>query len=252
MAAADWARLRALASDDFQFLDRGKQALVDTGIDGWIEGLRFLREQGAQHRRELVATAGDRIDVERIVFARGAAGGALELGQLVVTEVAGDGRLRAVVRFDPDDRRAAFDEAAERFVAGEAAGVSSQVLIAKYSRAFGRSDVDPLRTCLADDFVVDDLRSPSVFGALDRDQWLESVAALAELAPDWQAEVLRILAWNERGAAQLIRIFGTREGGPFENLFVRIILTDGERVQRVELFDVEDIERALARFAELC
>ncbi len=252
VAAADWARLRALASDDFQFLDRGKQALVDTGIDGWIGGLRFLREQGAQHRRELVATAGDRIDVERIVFARGAAGGALELGQLVVTEVAGDGRLRAVVRFDPDDRRAAFGEAVERFVAGEAAGVSSQVLIAKYSRAFGSSDVDPLRTCLADDFVVDDLRSPSVFGALDRDQWLESVATLAQLAPDYQAEVPRILAWNERGAAQLIRIFGTREGGPFENLFVRIILTDGERVQRVELFNVEDIERALARLAELC
>jgi len=252
VAATDWARLRALASDDFQFLDRGKQALVDIGIDAWIEGLRFLREQGAQHRRELVATAGERTDLERIVFARDPAAGAVEIEQLVVTEVADDGRLRAIIRFDPEDRRAAFEEAAERFVAGEAAGAASQAVIAEYSRAFARSDVEALRACLADDFVVDDLRSPSVFGALDRDQWLESVAALTALAPDWQAEVPRVLAWNERGAVQLIRIFGTREGGPFENLFVRIMATDGERVRRVELFDVADAERALARFAELC
>jgi hypothetical protein len=47
-------------------------------------------------------------------------------------------------------------------------------------------------------------------------------------------------------------MFGTRDGGPFENLYTHVILTDGDRVQRFEYFDVADLDRALARFEELC
>jgi hypothetical protein len=37
-----------------------------------------------------------------------------------------------------------------------------------------------------------------------------------------------------------------------ENVFIRVLSTDGDRVQRMEMFDVADTDRALARFAELC
>ena len=157
-----------------------------------------------------------------------------------------------MVRFDADDRRAAFEEAGRRFADGEAAGVGAQALIARFDRALARTDRDALRACLADDFVLDDRRGPGVLGALDADQWLASVEALLDLAPDWTLEVPRIFAWNQRGRVHLIRIFGTREGGAFENIFVRLVLTDGERIRRVELFDPADLDRALARFAELC
>jgi hypothetical protein len=50
----------------------------------------------------------------------------------------------------------------------------------------------------------------------------------------------------------LVRLFGTREGGPFERLFVNVALSDGDRLQRQEIFDLADIDRALARFDELC
>jgi hypothetical protein len=42
-----------------------------------------------------------------------------------------------------------------------------------------------------------------------------------------------------------------RDGGLFDNVFVGVYLTDGDRVERYEFFDLEAADRALARFAEL-
>ena len=41
------------------------------------------------------------------------------------------------------------------------------------------------------------------------------------------------------------------EGGPFENVFVAVVLTDGNHLARFEVSLITDTERALARFAEL-
>jgi hypothetical protein len=64
-------------------------------------------------------------------------------------------------------------------------------------------------------------------------------------------EPLRILAWSTRGCVSLVRVCGTREGGAFENLLLSVGFTPGDRIQRLEVFDVADAERALARFATL-
>jgi hypothetical protein len=37
-----------------------------------------------------------------------------------------------------------------------------------------------------------------------------------------------------------------------ENVLVRVIVTDGDRIQRFELFDICDTDRVLARFEEVC
>jgi hypothetical protein len=75
---------------------------------------------------------------------------------------------------------------------------------------------------------------------------------LAELAPDLAGEGVRILTWNGLGRVQLARQFGTRDGGPFESVSVIVVRTDRDRIQRYEIFDVADADRALARFEELC
>ena len=41
-------------------------------------------------------------------------------------------------------------------------------------------------------------------------------------------------------------------GGPFENVFVAVVLTAGNHLVRSEVFPITDAERALAHFAELC
>jgi hypothetical protein len=68
-----------------------------------------------------------------------------------------------------------------------------------------------------------------------------------------EGEILRIVTWNHRGHVDVFRQFGTiLDGGPFEHVLVRVLITDGPHIQRYELFDVGDEDRALARFAELC
>ncbi len=92
----------------------------------------------------------------------------------------------------------------------------------------------------------------SILGTCDRGQWIESLRTLADLAPDVVVEAFRILTWNRHGRVDLARRYGTREGGPFENLMARVILTGGDRIQRFEVFDLDATAQALARFEELC
>jgi hypothetical protein len=33
---------------------------------------------------------------------------------------------------------------------------------------------------------------------------------------------------------------------------IRVIMTDGDRIRRNEVFAIDDVDRALARFEELC
>ena len=156
----------------------------------------------------------------------------------------------AVLHFDADDRAAAFEELQRRFVAGEAGGNAGQAAIAALGRGFTRHAWDEVRACFAPDGVMQDHRTLG-FGELGVEGWIDSLRVFSELAPDVRMEPLRILAWNARGRVSLVRVHGTREGGAFENLFVSLAFTPGDRIQRFEFFDVADAPRALARFAEL-
>jgi class 3 adenylate cyclase/ketosteroid isomerase-like protein len=249
--ARDWEALRALAAPEFSFDDRQKRALLKGAVELWIQNLEFVSHPG-RTTRELIGTAGDRVAIQHVAFAGESEGGAFEAELLVLTEVAADGRLRARISFDPEDRAAAFEEAQARFLAGEAASIGGQAPVAALYRSITRHDWETVRSCLVEDAVMWDRRALGILGTLDRDQWVESLRAAADVAPDWDAEVVRILRWNGLGRVQLTRMFGTRDGGPFENLYAHVILTGGDRVQRFEYFDVPDLDRALARFEELC
>jgi hypothetical protein len=74
------------------------------------------------------------------------------------------------------------------------------------------------------------------------------------VAPDVHGETVRILAWNHHGRVCTDRQRGTMPngGGPFENVFIRVMVTDGNRIQHYEVFETADVDRALARFEELC
>ena len=251
--AGDWAALRALASPDFTFEDRGKRALVSGDVDVWIENQQFVRaESGARITRALTGTAGDRISLERILWTGGPAESPVEREHLRLTDVDAAGRIRASIRFDLDDRAAAFAEAHARFVAGEAAATGGQAPLVALSVAMARHDWETLHGCLAPDAVVHDHRMLSL-GELGPEQWVESLRVQVDLAPDVKAEGFRILGWNRHGRVLVCRRFGTlRDGGPFENFFVTVELSDGDRIPRYEIFDVADADRALARFEELC
>jgi hypothetical protein len=253
VAAGDWPALRALATPDFSFDDRRRRALVRGDVELYVKNLEWVRSwQGRRVEPELLATVGERVSLDRIAYTGDVEGSAFEGEFLRLSEVDAEGRLCAVIHFDADGRSDAFGEAHARFAAGEAGTIGGQAPIAALHLAIARHDWEALRGCLAPDAVIHDHR-PLRLGELGPDPWVESLRVQVELAPDVNAEAFRILAWNRHGRVHLMRVFGTlREGGPFENVFVTVFLTEGDRIQRQEFFDLADADRALARFEELC
>jgi len=241
-------------SDDFVFEDRRKRALLSGGVEMWLQSNEFVREEpGARVDRKLIGTAGDRIALERIVWSGGPTGSPVEREHLRLTEVDAEGRIRASIRFDPDDRAAAFHEAFARFGAGEAAGIGGQAPIQAFGVALERREWEDLRACLGEDLVFHDHRTLG-FGVLRREEWIESLRTIVDLAPDWYGEMMQILVWNRHGRVDVNRAFGTMPdgGGPFERLNIGIFVTAGDRIRHIEVFDVADADRALARFEGLC
>jgi ketosteroid isomerase-like protein len=248
-AADDWAALRALACERFVFEDRSKAALLSGDLDPWIESVRYLQSEGGTPTRERIGTAGERIVIERITWTE-APTSRFELEHLVVVEVDAEGRFAASIKFDPDDRAAAFLEAELRFAAGEAGGARGLGL---FGGAFVRRDWQAFRAAIAPDVTIRDHRVLGFFENVDSDRWVDSVRILPELAPDMSVESFRMLAWNAHGHVAATRVVGTmRDGGPFEYPFVRVIVTDGDRIRHFEIFPVDDADRAVAHFEELC
>jgi ketosteroid isomerase-like protein len=256
--ARDWTALRSLVSDDFVWEDRGKRALLVGDVELWIASMQQSASPGVRREAEIVASRGDRIALERVLYVGAPGGIHYEMETLRLTELGAAGRLAASITFDPDDRPAAFAEATLRFAADEAAGAALMTVaaVAGWGRTFAESDWDVVRSHWSGDAVISDhraLRFGAALGDLGRDAYLDSLRALAELAPDARTEAPRYLAWNQWGVVRVVRLFGTqRDGGEFENVFLGVLMTDGDRIERYELFDIDDVDAALARFEELC
>lgn len=253
ISAADSNGVRALVRDDFVFEDRGKRALVRGDIETWLGSMQFtMALPEIRIEREIIATLGERIALQRMIAKGGPEGGEFELlhrVRLIVVDATG--KLGTVILFDLDDRKLAFVEALDRFAAGEAAETGGVAPFAAFIRAVAAYDWEAARRTLAPDFVLDDRRTLGL-GRLDRDQWIASMEAQAALGPGLAGEVRRVLAWNRHGLVVELRTYGMVDGGgPFENLFLSVFMTNGDCIRSSNPFDLTDADRALARFAKL-
>jgi len=92
-------------------------------VELWIENLVLVRSMPIARRTiDVIGMVGDRIALQRVSATGGSDGAAFEFEFLRLIEVDADGRLRATIHFDPEDRDAAFAEAETRRAAGDAAG----------------------------------------------------------------------------------------------------------------------------------
>src|SRR5207247_3801060 len=175
-----------------------------------------------------------------------------QIEALDLTEIDAEGRLVAYIDFDPDDRRAASAELFERFARSDAARWMPASVI-EFWRALHDHHLARMRAALPDDFVFHDHRRMIGLGRLESaDEYIASAAALFELAPHVTYETLYHLAAQKHGDLVVAHGYGTlAEGGEFESVFVRLTHYHGQRFVGVELFELEDIEVARARFDEL-
>jgi hypothetical protein len=113
-------------------------------------------------------------------------------------------------------------------------------------RALYAGDVKRLRSDLPGDFFFRDHRLTGP-GQVEGDAYVRWQTGLVELSPDAVVEPLHFLAVEPHGCLAVGHTFGTHpQGGAFENAFLLLWGPVG-----VELFELADVARARARFAEL-
>ncbi len=250
-ASLDTTRLRARMTDDFCFDDRGRRSLVRGGFDEWLRSLQFLLEEArAQLEVELVATAGDRLALHRVRWHEGAGEARFEMKRWRVTEVDDAGRLRAMILFDVEQRAEASDELVARHVASGADGLPPR--LSEYLLAWNAHDLDRIRGLLPDDFVHHDHRRTGLGRIEGADAYIESLVALFALSPDVRCETLYGVAQAPHGRVAMWRLWGTNgDGGAFESVMVGLIQYRGDELAAVELFEIDDLDAARARFEDL-
>jgi ketosteroid isomerase-like protein len=248
--AQDWDAVRRLAAADFVLEDRGKRALVTGDVEAWIASMQFTSQPGFRPSVTLIGTFGDRVALDRVVWSGEPGGDAFEFERIRVLEADAEGRMRAVIMFDPEDLWPASREAMMRFAAAEsAAPVRGLVAWGEAQRA---KRWDDLRTICTPDFVAVDRRPLGVLGTLDREQWVESLKAIVGLSDGVTYANHDVLAWNESGIVTAVARHGTIAdgGGDIDDGFLAVMRVVDGRLVRLDVFAEHDTEGALACFDE--
>ncbi len=242
--------------------------LVDHRPIGWAP------TRGHEGFRELQLTtwaAGDvRIEVDEVLavgdramalLVRWTGHGAADMGggefsvQLGrVTQVI-DGRIVRVEQFEPEDREAMLRCFAELNSAGPVAlgDRPPERWQAEYSRRWAARDVEGLVKLTADDWVLTDRRSVAVYGQMRGLQAArDTVTSSLDGVRDPRFTVHEVLACDETRMAAVVSWSGVGyKGAVFSNeMGMVLVLRDGLQVI-VDLYEADDRESMLARFAEL-
>src|SRR5262249_41889780 len=151
------------------------------------------------------------------------------------------------------DRRAAAREMLERYARSDAARVIPAAWF-EMGRALHDRDLERCRAAMPGDMVFHDHRRMINVGRLESaDAYIASVAALFEQPSDLTFEILYMVAAEKHGSLAVGRTFGTlaEGGGEFESLYVRLAQYKGDQYVGMELFELDDLDVARARFEEL-
>jgi hypothetical protein len=247
--AGDWDAIRAL-TEGMAFEDRRRLVRIAGGGEPLLADTRHLWESGWRPMRTLLATAGDRLSLERMLWTLDAGGQASEIEVLKVAEVDAAGRIVAYLIFDPSDRAAASEELFERWVRQGFDGFPRATL--EFFRAWNRHDRVRMQALLPGDYVFHDHRRTGIGRIEGVAPYLDSLTALWELSPDVRLEMLYEVRRAPNAFLGVLRWFGTNaEAGEFEAVFLGVTRIQDERQVGTDLFEIDEMDTALARFEEL-
>jgi hypothetical protein len=157
-------------------------------------------------------------------------------------------RVRALVAaivFHADHRADASAEFLERWTTRS----EFPSAVGEYLRAWNDHDLDRLRALLPE-FIYD--RRRTGVGRLDADTYIESLRAMFELSSDVRIEPIYEIRVARHALLSANHWYGTNaEGGDFEAVYAALIHVESERFVGLELFEIENLEAANARFESL-
>ncbi|WP_374109772.1 BTAD domain-containing putative transcriptional regulator [Mycobacterium sp. WUMAC-067] len=245
----DWAAIAEILAPDSFVDDRRRVVNVGfwDGRDVVMANMRALADGLAQVSLTAIATRGERLSLARVRSFNPDSrqeGFAVEL--LGIAEIHADGRIAAHVFFDVDDIDAAFEELDARYLAGEgAAHAHTWSVILRALDAFNGHEL-PATT---PDWVNIDHRRGRAFSPGELVPYIRATWELAPQAKFYINTVHRlsnfgaVFTQSSRGASQ--------DGFDLEWLEVNVLTVSGGLIDRIETFDQEDLDAALARFDEL-
>ncbi|WP_082990612.1 BTAD domain-containing putative transcriptional regulator [Mycobacterium sp. 1482292.6] len=246
-AARDWDSMAEMTADGFTSDDRRRVvgAGVQLGREVDIDNMRAWADVGIQKIvSDVIATRGERLFLGRTRFFGPEQGPAAFHSEVLgLIEIDAENRVLARVVFDGDDFDAAVAELDSRYLAGEASSNSrTWSLMTEAFAALSRREI-PATT---PDWVNIDHRRLAPIGAGDLEAFLHATWELSPRARIYIAAVHRL---SGRGAVVTHVAIGTSPAGfDAEWQVVDVVLFDGDRISRTELFDEADLEEALARF----
>jgi class 3 adenylate cyclase/tetratricopeptide (TPR) repeat protein len=247
----DWDGAAAILAPGVRLIDRRPLFGSELAGSDVLTNFRVLFDIGFRHwRSELLATRGERLALFRGVTETEDAA-ALEF--LLVTEVDGSGRGTSTVLFEPGDLEAACAELDQLYAVGEGAPFAATLeAIARLLRLIAARDWDRFGSMFAAEFVLED-RRPLGWGTLHAlADFVGMNRAMVELRPDATFRIDHILDVAEGSLFFVGGWTGSDESGAFEIRSVVAWRLDADRrIRHVELFTLDQLDEARARYAEL-
>ena len=234
----------ALFAEDTRLEDR-RQGLHRESDDRatTVDNIRAIAALGVAVTKTTLALRGDRLCLSRMRFEELATGpAAFCVEALEITEVAADGLMVAKFVFDLDDLDDAIAELDARYLAGEAAPYAR--VWQRAMDALGEANRHEAGPILSGLTYVDHRRVS--FGS---DDFGRAVEELWALVPDARYRVTEVHALDAHGTVASLLIEGPDSNGN-ELQWSRIVALFPDE-PRMEVYEEDDGDAALARFEEL-
>jgi len=251
----DWPGVVATFVPTHRMDDRRRLMRMQFSGEDFLANERMLfQETASQWQHDLLATRGERLALLRMRFTAEAGGsGPMAVEMLDLVEVDSAGRRAVLVVFDLDDLEAAYAELDRRYVAGE--GAPWAELIAQQrvvGRAFGAGNLAALTRLLPDDFtLVNHQRFGGTGERRARAQVIANAHVMADLNLRGDVRLDHLPRISAAAAVAATTWYGTRDGGAFETSQCVVCTHDGRQFHSWEIYDPDQLDRALARYEEL-
>ncbi len=249
-AARDWDAITEMLSDDHYSDDRRR--IVNAGIrhgrDVEIANMKAGFDVGTNNIKSVeIATRGAHLALSRSRFSgRDQRPEAFQTEVLNIVEIDADERITAFVTFDLDDIDAAIAELDARYVAGEAAAYSHTWSV--IAQAYAALNRRRLSATTPDWRSIDHRR----FGTVEANALTANIRAWWDITSEARINIEAVHRLTDFGAVITHATHATwQEGVGIESREISILMVDGDRINRCELFDEADLDTALARFREL-
>ncbi|WP_231972758.1 BTAD domain-containing putative transcriptional regulator [Mycobacterium sp. E3305] len=247
-AATNWDAMAQLLVEDMTSEDRRRVVNLGNrhGRDAEIANWRGTADILATNvRRSVVATRGEHLALLRFLFVgQGQTTAEFQLQGFSIIEISTDGRIVALVSFDPEDIDSAFAELEARYSAGEArAHAHTWSVITNIYAMFNRHELTPV------DWLIVDHRRGTPFASGELNPALEN---FFDLTPDFRVTIETVHQLNKAGAVVTIDSQGfSPDGLDVEWRMIQLLVVDGDQLTRCELFDETDLDAAIEQFDQL-